>query len=153
MSEAISSRSSSKEFTRKPGSVFSDYGYVGSRREAVANGTLIEVGNTRWEAGFKWPLAITRDVYDDLVKWDEADNDKVDTAMTEDLRLWNLVHGAAECVRTEERHTNRLSFDVYTVNANSESFEETKHTVLVIGHPDDSGHPVLTIRYPIPELN
>ena len=153
MSKAISSRSSSKKVTRKPGTVFSDYGYAGSRKQALKNGNLVEVGNTRWEAGFKWPLAITSDVYSDLVKWDEADNDKVETPMTEDLRLWNLVNGAAECVRMDERHSNRLTFDVWTVNRNSESFEETKCTVLLIGHPDDSAHPCLTIRYPIPELN
>ncbi|MCY4655336.1 MAG: hypothetical protein OXC80_00815 [Gammaproteobacteria bacterium] len=143
----------SDSFERKPGSVFSDYGYAGSRKEALAQGTIIDVGNTRWEAGFKWPLAIAADVYDDCVKWDEADNDKVETPVTQDLRLWNLVHAAAECVRLEERHTNRLTFDIYCVNRNDESFKERRVTVLIIGHPDDGGHPCLTIRYPIPEVN
>ena len=125
---------------------------MGTRQKAIAEGKIIEVDrNVRWDAGFEWEIAMTADVYEDLVKWDESDNDKVETPMTEQERLWDLVHAAAECIRLGERHTNRLTFDIYTVNRSNESFEHTRNTVILIGHPDDRGEPCLTIRYPFPD--
>ena len=141
---------SSKE---KPGSVFQNYGYKGSRKKALTRGEIIDAGDASWEAGFKWPLAITADVYHDCVAWFESDNDRVDDTTSEDRRLWNLVHAASQSIREVEQHTNRLTFKVYCVNRKNDAFKEMHVSLLIIGHPDDDGRPCLTVRYPIPNVN
>ena len=143
----------SDSMDKKPGSVWSNYGYEGSRKEAKERGDLIDAGDASWDAGFKWPLAVTADVYNDCVAWTESDNDRIDESESEDRRLWNLVFAAAQSIRQIEKHTDRISFEVFCVNRRDDTFTEEHVALLIIGHPDDDGNPCLTIRYPIPEVN
>ena len=136
------------EAKEKPVSVWSNYGYKGSRKEAKQRGDLIDAGDAGWDAGFKWPVAIVADVYDDLVEWNESDAEKVEETDSEDRRLWNLVFAAAQVIRQIEKHTDRVTFSVTATSRNNGHVEESVE-LLIIGHPDDEGNPCLTIRRPI----
>ena len=46
-----------------PGPVISSY----TRKQALVDGALIDVGDMAWDAGFKFPVALTRAAWDDCV--------------------------------------------------------------------------------------
>lgn len=143
----------SDSFDDKPDSKWRQYGYVGSRKEAEERGDIIDAGSVAAEAGFRWPLAIVADVYDDCVTWNKCDNDRIESDESETDRLWTVVFSAAESIRQIERHTDRRTFDVFCVNRKNDAFVEERVTLLIVGHANDDGTPCLTIRYPDPNVN
>ncbi len=62
-----------------------------TRADALADGTLIDVSETAREAGFRIPVVLTRAVYEDCVRWTDADNNRKGTLQDEAGRLWDVL--------------------------------------------------------------
>ena len=45
-----------------------------TRRQALADGVLVDVSAMAWEAGFKFPVSLSRAAWEHCVAWTDADS-------------------------------------------------------------------------------
>jgi len=122
------------------GNVISTY----TRAQAIEDGVLVDVGTMASEAGFKWPVAVTTDVWADCVAWIDADSQK-QVHQDQSGRLWDVVYMASHAIRTSKDSGDRLLFQLYRVPRDGCSTEAVLVTLKLIVGPGDSGEPVITI--------
>ena len=87
--------------------------YAYTRSQAVADGEQVEVTKTAQEAGIKFPMFLTRAVFDNYV----AVPPDV-TGQDEAGRLWDLVWMARFAILRSHGHTDRLPVALYVRNDN-----------------------------------
>ena len=87
--------------------------YAYTRSQAVADGVQVEVTKTAQEAGIKFPMFLTRAVFDNYV----AVPPDV-TGQDEAGRLWDLVWLTRFAVLRSHGHTDRLPVALYVRNDN-----------------------------------
>ena len=87
--------------------------YAYTRSQAVADGVQVEVTKTAQEAGIKFPMFLTRAVFDNYV----AVPPDV-TGQDEAGRLWDLVWMARFAILRSHGHTDRLPVALYVRNDN-----------------------------------
>lgn len=111
-----------------------------SRREAIADGVLIDVSDTSREAGFQYPVAITATAWARCVEvpaavpWqDEAG------------RLWDVLTMLGHAVRRSSYPNDRVQFDVLVQNDRDGT---TPIRLYAVCGPDDDLSPCLTIMLP-----
>jgi len=61
-----------------------------TRRQALDDGVLVDVSEMAREAGFRFPVALTRAAWEDCVSWSDADS-KRQTHQDEAGRLWDVL--------------------------------------------------------------
>ena len=94
-------------------SPFGEVIHAYTREQAVADGFQIEVTKTAQEAGIKFPMFLTRAVFDAYV----AVPPDV-TGQDEAGRLWDLVWMARFAILRSHGHADRLPFALYVRNDN-----------------------------------
>ena len=87
--------------------------YAYTRSQAVADGVQVDVTKTAQEAGIKFPMFLTRAVFDNYV----AVPPDV-TGQDEAGRLWDLVWMARFAILRSHGHTDRLPVTLYVRNDN-----------------------------------
>ena len=70
--------------------VFGDVIYAYTRAQALADGVLVDVSETAREAGFRWPVAMTRAGWENCVAWTEDDS-RHQVLQDEAGRLWDVL--------------------------------------------------------------
>ena len=125
------------------GDVISSY----SRAQGIEDGVLVDVTDTAREAGFRFPVAMTRAAWEDTVAWSEADDKRKPgfTGQDESGRLWDVVYMAAMASRRATPGTDRLTYGIVRVPREGRGMRpKPVHLTLVIG-PGDTAAPVFTI--------
>jgi hypothetical protein len=110
--------------------------FAGSfRREALAAGRLHDVSEMASEAGFAYPVAVTRALWEDIQAIPPAYSH-------EDVqgRLWDILHMAWVAVRTDRTGGREIRYNLVLHVGDSEMYG----VGLVCG-PGDAGEPVLTL--------
>ena len=125
------------------GKVISSY----TRREALADGVLVDAGALAQDAGFRWPVALTAGVWQDCVAWTETDN-AAQTYQDETGRLWDVLFMAAFAIRTAPDPHDRLMFKLYRIPRDGVSRDSILVTLKLLVGPGDAGEPVMTILLP-----
>lgn len=125
--------------------------YEYTRARAIEDGILVDVTKTASEAGFSVPVAITRAVNEQCVKWTKKDaRRKPRFLQDEDGRLWDVVWMAA-CKARETGNAGATIatslFQVYVVPRPGHGRRRAHTLKLVIG-PGDTGEAVATIMLP-----
>jgi hypothetical protein len=113
--------------------------YVYTRRQAIEDGVLVDVSETAREAGFRWPLAVTAEVWAMIETIPKAHSH-------EDVkgRLWDVQMVAFANIRTaRETNLRILEFDVVLHHA-----EGDRVRLKLVSGPGDRGEPVLTLMLP-----
>jgi hypothetical protein len=87
--------------------------YAYTRSQAVADGVQVDVTKTAQEAGIKFPMFLTRAVFDNYV----AVPPDV-TGQDEAGRLWDLVWMTRFSILRSHGHTDRLPVALYVRNDN-----------------------------------
>ena len=87
--------------------------YAYTRSQAVADGVQVDVTKTAQEAGIKFPMFLTRAVFDNYV----AVPPDV-TGQDEAGRLWDVVWMARFAILRSHGHTDRLPVALYVRNDN-----------------------------------
>jgi len=87
--------------------------YAYTRSQAVADGVQVEVTKTAQEAGIKFPMFLTRAVFDNYVAVPAGV-----TGQDEAGRLWDLVWMARFAILRSHGHTDRLPVALYVRNEN-----------------------------------
>ena len=108
--------------------------YAYTRAQAIADGELVDVSETAREAGFRFPVAVTRALWaliEQLTKHE-------DTAG----RLWDVLWMASIAAR---RHGgSHIQFDLHLTDDGRKKLQ----TLKMLCGPGDDSRPVITIMFP-----
>ncbi len=122
--------------------------HVYSRADAIADGTLVDVSEHAAEVGFRYPVALTRAVWEDCVAWDKADTAK-QTYQDEEGRLHDVLWMSALRARAAKTTSeSTVFFTVYRVPRNGRSRKPVEVQLKSVVSGGDSGEPVITIMEP-----
>lgn len=115
-----------------------------TRLQAIDDGVLIDVSERAREAGFVFPVAITRAAWADCVEWTEADS-KRQTYQDESGRLWDILWVASLAAR---RGGQEIRFQLYRVPRGGRGMRPRMVVLKALCGPGDDGEPVITIMLP-----
>jgi hypothetical protein len=118
------------------GEVISKY----TREQAIADGELVDISGTATEAGFRFPCAVTRALWETIERipkktpWQDKDG-----------RLWDCLWMAKDAIRRAKPGVSRVAYQVILSTEGSPS----KYQTLVIDlGPGDDAAPVFTMGFP-----
>lgn len=115
-----------------------------SRLQAIDDGALIDVSGTAREAGFVFPVALTRAAWEDCVAWSDEDSRR-QTYQDESGRLWDALHMASLSAR---RGGQEIRYQLYRVPRGGKGAKPRLTALKAICGPDDDGQPCITIMLP-----
>lgn len=110
-----------------------------SREQAIKDGSLVDVSVTAREVGFKYPVAITRRVWDEVITPDDEDRSE---GQSEEGRLWDLIWMSYLSAKRGEGSEIKVS--LYVVKGKR---KELVYLRALCG-PGDNMEPVITIMFP-----
>ena len=113
-----------------------------SRREALEDGVLVDVTETARDAGFRYPVAVTRTVWEQIIEPDEASRASGQSA---EGRLWDVLWMLRIAIRRCPRHTDTLHYQLLVVQ---EGQTASLVTLKSVCGPDDDGSLCVTIMLP-----
>jgi len=112
-----------------------------TRKEAIEDGVLVDVSEMAKEAGIKYPVAVTRQLWEEYIVPDEAE-EKLGQSI--EGRLWDLL--VMFTFNAKRAEGEILYFGVGFYQSELDRVE-AKKVKAVIG-PGDQGEPVITIMLP-----
>ena len=116
--------------------------YSYTRAQAVADGVQVEVTKTAQEAGIRFPVFLTRTVYDAYVTVPEGV-----TAQDEAGRLWDIVWMLRFAIQRTRSGVQRLPFALYVRNDNRAA--KLVKLIAMAGPLDiDDPSPAITVMLP-----
>lgn len=110
-----------------------------TRKEAIADGSLVDVSTLAKEAGIKYPVAITQTAYGEVVRPDEQAKNRGES---ETGRLWDVLN----MFRLKARSCTGSRFDFKVIA--TEDGREVVHLLYAVCGPGDNAEPVITIMLP-----
>lgn len=113
-----------------------------TRAQALEDGILVDVSELAQEAGFRFPVAVTRGAWADCVEWSDQDSEK-QVCQDQVARLWDVLWLAAHAARRSVG--NRLTFQIHRVPRNGHATAPEEVTLQMLIGPGDRGEPVMTI--------
>ena len=117
--------------------------YQYTRSQAIADGFQIEVTKTAQEAGIRFPVFITRGVYEQCVAVPPGL-----TGQDEAGRLWDVVWMLRFAIIRSQPGTSRLTVALYVRNSDSHPARLTK-LIATAGAVDiDDPAPAITVMLP-----
>jgi len=123
-------------------SPFGEVIYSYTRAQAVADGFQVEVTKTAQEAGIRFPVFLTRTVFDSFVTVPEGV-----TAQDEAGRLWDIVWMLRFAIRKAATSSNRMPFALYVRNDNHKP--RLVKLIAMCGALDmDDPQPAITVMMP-----
>ncbi len=111
-----------------------------SREQAILDGVLVDVTETAFEAGLKYPTAVTAAVWNTFVAVPE-DADWQD----EEGRLWDILWMLRTKILSTHGHASELEFSVVVQNS---KFNPKMITLKAVCGPNDDGSPAITVMLP-----
>jgi hypothetical protein len=112
---------------------------LSSRKEAIADGALIDVTATAKEAGIRHPTAVTREVWERFVKVPQGA-----FGQDEAGRLWDILWMLQNAARKSAPKETSLDFTLWVHDG-----EEMQYVGLkAICGPGDDLEPVITVMLP-----
>ena len=120
-----------------------DVVYQYTRSQAIADGFQIEVTKTAQEAGIRFPVFITRGVYEQCVAVPPGV-----TGQDEAGRLWDVVWMLRFAIIRSRPGTSRLTVALYVRNSDKQPARLTK-LIATAGAVDvDDSAPAITVMLP-----
>lgn len=109
-----------------------------SRAQALEDGVLVDVSQAAKEAGFKYPVAVTRRLWDEVVT---PDKEARNHGQSEAGRLWDLLW---MCYLAARRGGSEIEFSLYVVKGIQKELVKLR----ALCDPGDNLEPVITIMFP-----
>jgi len=113
-----------------------------TRAQAIEDGLLVDPGELAKEAGFKYPVALTRAVWEKCVTVPQGVIGQDETG-----RLWDVLQMLRYAVRISQPGQDILWFRLHVRNDNSDG-DPPEVTLKAQCGPGDDMEPVLTIMLP-----
>ena len=127
--------------------VFGEVIFSHSRAQALEDGVLVDVTAAAREAGFRWPVAMTRAAWEDCVAWSEDDS-RCQVHQDEAGRLWDALWMAFCASRTAPADDAHIVYSLYRVPRDGKSVAPALVRLKVVAGPGDDGEPVITLLLP-----
>jgi Family of unknown function (DUF6573) len=127
--------------------LFGEVIYAYTRAQAIADGVLVDVTPTAREAGFRWPVALTRAAWEDCVAWSEEDSRR-QVHQDESGRLWDVLWMAMNAIRRSSSGASQTLFRFYRVPRDGKCQGALLVTLKLVAGPGDASEPVITIMQP-----
>jgi len=124
--------------------IFGEVIHSYTRQQAIEDGYLVDISEMAREAGFVFPVAITRAAWEDCVKWDESDS-KRQTYQDISGRLWDVLWMAKQGAR---RGGEVIHFQLLRVPHGGRVTKPRLTTLKAICGPSDDFSPCITIMLP-----
>lgn len=128
--------------------IFGEVIHSYTREQAIDDGVLVELPlKDCVEAGIKIPVAVTRSVYEDYIRWDDKDSNR-QTPQDESGRLWDVVWMLANAMRqSANANKSELLFQLYCVprGEKSRARKARKTTLKAAMTVTDQGSPAITV--------
>lgn len=121
--------------------------YSYTREQAIEDGNLVDVSETAQEAGIRFPVALTRAVWEDCVAWGEEDN-KRQTYQDESGRLWDVLFMLRFAIQRMPEDRDTLFYEIRRVPRGGRGRMARKVVLKAHIGPGDQGEPVITILQP-----
>lgn len=119
---------------------------VYTRAMAIDDGGLIDVSSAAAEAGFRFPVALTRAAWADCVAWSNEDNEREGACCQDEAgRLWDVLWIARLAAR---RGGSQTLFQLYRVPVAGRGIKPRLTTLKMVCSGGDEGEPVITIMRP-----
>ena len=115
-----------------------------SRAQAIEDGVLVDVSDTAREAGFRFPVVLTRAAWEDCVAWTDADSHR-QTCQDEAGRLWDVLWMARLAAQYKGISTY---YCLDRVPRGGRGVRPRTVTLKLVCGPGDDGEPVITIMLP-----
>lgn len=115
---------------------------VYTRDQAIEDGFLVDVSDVAREAGFKWPVAVTRRVWDEIVTPDPV---VLQQGQSEQGRLWDMLWTARLATKANKAERDSIFFQVSVLSARRQTTVTLK---LALSFESPEGGPCLTILMP-----
>jgi hypothetical protein len=115
--------------------------YRYTRRQASEDGVLVDVTSTAKEAGFKFPVALTRAVWESCVTVPPGVVGQDETG-----RLWDILYMLHIAIK-QSAGGAEIRFAVHVRNDNRDRTPPLVHLKALCG-PGDEAEPVITIMLP-----
>ena len=123
-------------------SPFGEVIYAYTRKQAIADGVQIDATKTAQEAGIKFPVFITRGVFESYVAVPEGV-----TGQDEAGRLWDVIWMTRFAILRSHGHTDRLPVALYVRNDNRAA--KLIKLIATCGALDmDDPQPAITVMLP-----
>lgn len=110
-----------------------------TREQAIRDGILVDVTQVAAEAGFKYPVAVTKRVWDEVVTPDEKSKQY---GQSEEGRLWDVLWMCTFAARSSKG--SEIRYQLYIQNG----MRKKLITLKALCHPGDKAEPVITIMLP-----
>lgn len=124
--------------------------YSYSRAQALDDGYLVEVTETAREAGFRFPVALTRAAWEDCVEWNDDDSARKHWPQDQTGRLWDVLMMTRFYMRGavhRDSSANRCTVQVLRVPREGGGHKARIVTLLAHVGPGDQGEPCITIGF------
>ena len=118
-----------------------------TRAQAIEDGYLVDVTETAREAGFVWPVAMTRAVWEDCVEWCEEDS-KRQTHQDLSGRMWDVLWMAYMAIKRSQNNGTECFYQLYRVPRGGRKTKARRVLLKLLTGPGDEGEPVVTILQP-----
>lgn len=128
--------------TNQNESPFGEIIYAYTRKQAVADGVQVDVSTTAKEAGIKFPVYLTRGVFESYVAVPEGV-----TGQDEAGRLWDIVWMLRFAIQRSHGHTDRLPVALYVRNDNRAA-KLIKLVAVCSALDMDDPQPAITVMLP-----
>lgn len=116
--------------------------YAYTRAQALEDGVLVDVSDLAEEAGFRYPVVMTRAAWVDCVEWSDSNSEK-QVCQDETARLWDVLWLAAHAARRTSG--DHLTFRVHRVPRDGQTTQPDEVTLQMLIGPGGQGEPVMTI--------
>jgi hypothetical protein len=113
-----------------------------TRADAIRDGFLVDVSATAREAGIRWPVALTRAVWERCVSIPPGV-----ICQDEAGRLWDVLWLLRWAIRGTGCGAREVRFGVHVRNDNRERTPPLVRLKAVCG-PGDDGAPIVTVMHP-----
>jgi len=113
-----------------------------TRQQALEDGVLIDVSNMAKEAGYKYPVAVTRTVWYEIITPTEATREN---GQSEEGRAWDILNILRFAIARKSVNSTTVSFPVRIILKAKQL--RTVFFKAICG-PGDNGEPVITIMLP-----
>ncbi len=111
-----------------------------TRKQALADGVLIDVTTTAKAAGIKYPTALTSAVWSQFVRVPDGV-----VGQDEAGRLWDILVLLHHTIRSSPTAADTVHFYLHVRNDNQ---TVKRHLLKAICGPGDEGEPVITVLLP-----
>jgi len=113
-----------------------------SRAQAIEDGLLIDVSETAREAGFRFPVAVTREAWERYIVPSEEDRKR--WGQDTNGRLWDTLWMLRHAIKSARAGQQEILFKVYFTMRGRQELA----TLKAVAGPGDNFEPVITVMLP-----